>query len=311
MNSKKNKLIVIFLLLFPFVISAQNFTLPLWENNIPNSNNSNIEESYTNQHYYVVTNPEIAVYMPSKWNNTHQAVLVIPGGGYHAIAYTWEGTDVAKWLNANGIVAVVLKYRLPNDTTSNIVRYKSPLLDASRAIRMIRANAKKWDIDKNNVGVMGFSAGGHLASTLGTHFNQEKNRNDKIDSLSSRPDFLVLMYPVISMSAEYTHKGSKNNLLGKNPSKELCKYYSNEKQVTADTPPTFLVAASDDGVVPVENSIRFYEALREKGIDTEMHIYQKGRHGFSLANKKGSLGSWKDRCLDWLNNLNEKPKGKH
>ena len=305
MNSKINKLIVIFILLFPLVISAQNFTLSLWENNIPNTKNSNIKESYTNEHYNVVTNPEIAVYMPSKWNNTHQAILVIPGGGYHAIAYTWEGTDVAKWLSANGIVAVVLKYRLPNDTLVNKVRYKSPLLDASRAIRMIRANAERWDIDKDNIGVMGFSAGGHLASTLGTHFNQEKNRNDKIDSLSSRPDFMVLMYPVISMSAKYTHKGSKNNLLGKNPSKELLEYYSSEKQVTADTPPTFLVAASDDKVVPVENSICFYEALHEKGIDAEMHIYQKGGHGFSLANKKGSLSSWKDLCLDWLNNLNE------
>ncbi len=310
MNSKKNKLIVIFLLLFPFVISAQNFTLPLWENNIPNSNNSNIEESYTNQHYYVVTNPEIAVYMPSKWNNTHQAVLVIPGGGYHAIAYTWEGTDVAKWLNANGIVAVVLKYRLPNDTTSNIVRYKSPLLDASRAIRIIKANAEKWNIDKNNIGVMGFSAGGHLASTLGTHFNQEEKRNDKIDSLSSRPDFMVLMYPVVSMSEKFAHKGSTKHLLGENPPMKLKEYYSNEKQVTPNTPTTFLVATSDDTVVPVQNSISFYEALIKNGVGAEMHIYQKGGHGFSLANKKGSLGSWKNRCLDWLNNLNEKQKGK-
>lgn len=306
MDSKKMKLVVTFLFILQIVISAQSFKLPLWENNIPNSTKTEVEESETNSHKYVVPKPEIAVYLPSKRNSSGQAVLVIPGGGYHAISYTWEGTDVAKWLNANGIVGVVLKYRLPNDTTSNIVRYKSPLLDASRAIRIIRANTEKWNIDKNNIGVMGFSAGGHLASTLGTHFNQEKKRDDKIDSLSSRPDFMVLMYPVISMSENFEHRGSKRNLLGENPSEELTKYFSNEKQITANTPTTFLVHCSDDNVVPVQNSISFYEALIKNGVGAEMHIYQKGGHGFSLANKKGYLGSWKDRCIDWLNNLNEK-----
>ena len=306
MDSKKNKLMVIYLLLFPLIISAQNIILPLWEGNIPNSTNVGVEESNTSNHKYVIPKPEMALYLPAKRNISGQAVLVIPGGGYHAIAYRWEGTDVAKWLNANGIVAAVLKYRLPNDTTSNIVRYKSPLLDASRAIRIIKANAEKWNIDKNNIGIMGFSAGGHIASTLGTHFNQEKSRDDKIDSLSSRPDFMVLMYSVITMSEESRHKGSTKNLLGENPSKELLDYFSNEKHVTSDTPPTFLVHCSDDGVVRVKNSLLFYEALIENNVSAEMHIYKKGRHGFSLANKKGYLNSWKNRCLDWLNNLNEK-----
>jgi acetyl esterase/lipase len=306
MVSRTNKFIVIYILFFSFIISAQNITLPLWKDNIPNSTNVEVEESNTGSHKYVIPKPEMAVYLPSERNTSGQAVLVIPGGGYHAIAYTWEGTDVAKWLNANGIVAAVLKYRLPNDTTSNIVRYKSPLLDASRAIRIIKANAEKWNIDKNNIGVMGFSAGGHIASTLGTHFNQEKNRNDKIDSLSSRPDFMVLMYPVITMSGKSKHKGSTKNLLGENPSEELLDYYSNEKHVASDTPPTFLVHSSDDRSVPVKNSLLFYEALIKNNVSAEMHIYKKGGHGFSLANKKGYLSSWKNRCLDWLNNLNEK-----
>ncbi len=303
---KQIKISILSLLLFPLVISAQSFTLPLWESNIPNLNKTEVEESHTGSHKYVVPKPEIDIFLPSKRNTTGQAILVIPGGGYHAISYTWEGTDVAKWLNANGIVAAVLKYRLPNDTTTNIVRYKSPMLDASRAIRIIKANAEKWNIDKNSIGVLGFSAGGHLASTLGTHFNEEKIRNDAIDSLSSRPDFMVLMYPVISMDTRITHKGSKNNLLGKNPSSELSNYYSNEKHVTPNTPTTFIIAASDDKVVKVQNSIIFYEALIEQGVGTEMHIYQNGGHGFSLANKKGYLSSWKTRCLDWLSKLNEK-----
>ncbi len=306
MKKRKNKSVVIFLVLLPIVIGAQSFTIPLWENNIPNSPKEKIEESYFNEHYYVVSNPDIAVYLPSKWNFTGQVVLVIPGGGYHASSYTWEGTDVAKWLNANGIVAAVLKYRLPNDTTTNIVRYKSPMLDASRALRIIRANAEKWKINKNKVGVMGFSAGGHLASTLGTHFDEEKTRIDAIDSLSSRPDFMILMYPVISMDSEITHKGSKNNLLGKNPPNELINYYSTEKHVTPNTPTTFIVAASDDKVVKVQNSILFYEALIKQGVDAEMHIYKKGGHGFGLANGIDYLTTWRKRFLDWIKNLKEK-----
>ncbi len=306
MKKRKNKSVVIFLVLLPIVISAQSFTVPLWKNNTPNSPIEKLAESYSNEHYYVVSNPDIAVYFPSKWNFTGQAVLVIPGGGYHASSYTWEGTDVAKWLNANGIVAAVLKYRLPNDTTTNIVRYKSPMLDASRALRIIRANAEKWKINKNKVGVMGFSAGGHLASTLGTHFDEEKTRIDAIDSLSSRPDFMILMYPVISMDSEITHKGSKNNLLGKNPPNELINYYSTEKHVTPNTPTTFIVAASDDKVVKVQNSILFYEALIKQGVDAEMHIYKKGGHGFGLANGIDYLTTWRKRFLDWIKNLKEK-----
>lgn len=300
---------VITLLFFIFsytLIFGQNFSVPLWDNEIPNSNRIDVVENYSDEHYYVVTKPDVAVYFPSKWNRTGQVVLIIPGGGYHGIAYAWEGTDVAKWLNENGIVGVVLKYRLPNDTLTNIVRYKSPLLDAERAIRIIRSNANDWGIDKNNIGVMGFSAGGHLAATLGTHYNEAMMKNgDEIDTVNARPDFLCLMYPVITMDTNFTHMGSRENLLGANPTNELVDYYSNEKNVTDSTPPTFLLHASDDRSVPVKNSIVFYEALQQHGIKAEMHIYPNGGHGFSLANTKGALSSWKDRCIDWLKNFNK------
>jgi acetyl esterase/lipase len=298
------KYVTIFTLIFPLIVMAQSFSLSLWENEIPNLNKTEIEESYENEHYYVVTKPEIEVYLPAKSDTPIQAVLIIPGGAYRAIAYTWEGTDVAKWLNANGIAGIVLKYRLPNSTKTNIIRGRSPLLDASRAIRTIKANAEKWNIDKNNIGVMGFSAGGHLASTLGTHFDMaDEERNDKIDSLSSRPDFLVLMYPVITMDSEFSHMGSRKNLLGENPTNKMIEYYSNEKHVTKKTPITFLVHASNDRSVPPKNSISFYEALLEHGVEAEMHIYKKGGHGFSLANKKGYLSSWRNRCIDWLRDI--------
>ena len=234
---------------------------------------------------------------------TGQAVLVIPGGGYGAVVYKWEGTDIAKWLNANGIAGIVLKYRLPN-AKSNIISHKSPLLDASRAMKIIRANSDKWNIDKNNIGVMGFSAGGHLASTLGTHYDRDGNEGiDEIDIISSRPDFMILMYPVITMDESFTHLGSRKNLLGENPSKELADYYSNERQITENTSPTFLVHSSDDKVVPVKNSIQFYTSLQEKGVKVEMHIYEHGKHGFALANGKGYLGSWKSICIDWMRHL--------
>ncbi len=298
------------LLFFMFsytLVFGQDFRIPLWDNKIPNLNNTDVVENYSNEHYYVVTKPDIAVYFPSKWNRTGQAVLIIPGGGYQANSYTLEGTDIAKWLNTNGIVGIVLNYRLPNDTLTNIVRYKSPLLDAERAIRIIRKNANNWGIDKNNIGVMGFSAGGHLAATLGTHCNEAitEGSKDEIDTINARPDFLCLMYPVITMDTTFTHMGSRKNLLGENPTSELINYYSNEKNVTDNTPPTFLLHASDDRSVPVKNSIVFYEALQQHGVKAEMHIYPNGGHGFSLANTKGALSSWKDRCIDWLKNFNK------
>ncbi|MDQ3842523.1 MAG: alpha/beta hydrolase, partial [Bacteroidota bacterium] len=242
---------------------------------------------------------------PAKRNATGQAVVVCPGGGYGVLAYDWEGTDVAKWLNANGIAAAVLKYRLPN-SKSNVVPHLSPLMDAKRAIRLVRAHADQWNIKRDKVGVMGFSAGGHLASTLGTHFDGgDSKATDSVERFSSRPDFMILMYPVISMSKNIMHVGSRNNLIGDQPDTALARLYSNELQVTKETPPTFLVHATDDTGVPVENSLLFYQALKDKGVSAEMHLYPYGGHGFGLAVGRGYLQTWTDRCIDWLRSLND------
>ena len=291
-----------------FTSYAQEIKL-LWPNgNTPNyKKTSEVEKRDTAGivRISLVQQPSIEIYFPSKQSATGQAIVVCPGGGYGILAYDWEGTDIAKWLNANGIAAIVLKYRLPN-SKSNVDPKLSPLLDAQRAIRTVRANADKWNIKKDKIGIIGFSAGGHLASTEGTHFDKgNPNATDSIDRQSSRPDFMVLMYPVITMLRQSMHQGSRNNLIGANADSATAKYYSNELQVTKETPPTFLVHASDDKTVPVENSIIFYQALIANNIPAEMHIYPYGGHGFGLAIGKGYLSSWTDRCIDWLQSLNK------
>lgn len=285
-------------------------TLPLWDKNIPNYQEvgeGNIQTFRDGLEIYTqITKPEISVYLPSKRNANGQAILIMPGGGYEVNVYAWEGSDVAKWLNALGIAAIVLKYRLPQ-AKSNIAREKSPLLDAIRAMKMIRSNAEKWNIDKNNIGVIGFSAGGHLASLLSTHYNKTAfNQPDEDDKISARPDFAILVYPVISMGADFTHEGSRYFLMGNHPDKELMEYYSTEKHITENTPPTFLLHSSDDDVVSVENSIAFYSGLIKNKVDAAMHIFQNGEHGFSLANRKDNLESWKSLCIDWLKSQNKK-----
>jgi len=288
-------------------VMPQEITYPLWQSGkVPNYQKTDeIEKRDTSEtiHISLVQSPEITVYMPSKRNATGQAVIICPGGGYVNLAFSWEGTDVAKLLNSKGITAIVLKYRLPN-SKSNIVPNLSPLLDAKRAIRMVRFYAAKWNIKKDKVGIMGFSAGGHLASTLGTHFDSgNPNATDPIEQFSSRPDFMILIYPVILMSKNIMHAGSRNNLIGDKPTDELAKMYSNELQVTKATPPTFLVHATDDKTVPVENSLFFYQALKDNNVPAEMHIYPTGGHGFGLALGKGYLETWTDRCVDWLRSL--------
>ncbi|HJY21848.1 MAG TPA: alpha/beta hydrolase, partial [Hanamia sp.] len=275
---------------------SQETTFPLWPSGkVPNYQKTDeIEKRDTSEtiHISKVQFPDITVYMPAKRNATGQAVIICPGGGYVNLSYDWEGTDVAKLLNSKGITAIVLKYRLPN-SKSNIIPNLSPLMDAKRAIRMTRFYATKWNIKKDKVGIMGFSAGGHLASTLGTHFdNGDPKATDSIEQMSSRPDFMILIYPVISMSKNIMHVGSRNSLIGNHPTDELAKLYSNELQVTKETPPTFLVHATDDKSVPVENSLLFYQALKDNNVPAEMHIYPKGGHGFGLALGKGYLETW-------------------
>jgi acetyl esterase/lipase len=247
-----------------------------------------------------VQNPEIEVYLPSGQNATGDAVIICPGGGYWILAWDWEGSDIAKYFNSKGIAAIVLKYRLPT-SASNIEPHKSPLLDAQRAMRMVRYKSADWNIKPNRIGIMGFSAGGHLASTLSTHFDAgNMDANDPVDRMSCRPDFSILMYPVISFTSDF-HSGSKEALLGKNPDPELVKYYSNELQVTAQTPPAILIHSSDDNAVPVENSLTYFAALRKNNIPASIHIYPYGGHGFSLAIGKGYLSTWPDRVVEWMN----------
>lgn len=250
--------------------------------------------------------PELNVYKPEKPNGT--AVVVCPGGGYGFLANDHEGKQVAEFLTKNGVTAFVLKYRIVmKDRPGPLM--EAPLLDAQRAIRTVRAKAKDYGIDPKKVGIWGFSAGGHLASTAATHFDNGLLKDgDDIDKKSCRPDFAILAYPVISMEDGVTHGGSKKNLLGDKPEAKLVELYSNEKQVTKDTPPVFIFHTSEDKAVLPENAVRFYLACKTAKVPVEMHIYEKGRHGVGLGSDpkwtggEKSVATWTDRLLDWMKN---------
>ena len=300
----KTFLSINFVLLITFGTTySQINSIPLWEDNLPNHKETDDIETQKQGGLLWIENvqqPSLEIFLPTKQSATGQAMIICPGGGYQGLAYDWEGTDIAKWLNSKGIAAFVLKYRLPN-SKSNIIGHEAPLQDAKRAIRLVRHHSKKWNISPDMIGIMGFSAGGHLASTLGTHFENDKNNiTNAIDNISTRPDFMVLIYPVITMDLNNTHLGSRNNLIGENPKNDIIDYYSNELHVSKNTPPTFILHATDDKVVPVINSILFYQALERKGVSSEMHIYPKGGHGFSLAIGKGHLQTWPDLLYEWL-----------
>ena len=239
--------------------------------------------------------PSLTPYLVPEGRGTGSAIVVCPGGGYQHLALDHEGAQVAQWLNSIGVAAFVLQYRLGP-------RYHHPieLGDAQRAIRTVRAKAAAYRVLPDRVGIMGFSAGGHLASTAATHFDAgNAAAADLIDRVSSRPDFAVLVYPVISFTT-YTHRGSRDNLLGPDPDPKLVESLSNELQVTAATPPTFLFHTSTDTVVPAENSVLFYLALRKAGVPAEMHIYERGPHGVGLAPTDEALSTWPARLADWL-----------
>ncbi len=258
--------------------------IPLWPDGAPGAKGST-----------PVDIPSIQLYQPSAEARTGAAIVVCPGGGYRNLA-RHEGHDIAVWLNSLGITAVVLKYRL-----GPVYQHPSMMSDVLRAIRYTRSKAEEWKIDINRVGVMGFSAGGHLASTAATHWDEgQSDTGDGIDRLSSRPTLAILCYPVITMTDPFTHAGSRRNLLGETPSPELIKLMSNENQVNTRTPPTFLFHTEDDKAVPLENSLLFAAALRKAGVPYEMHIYEKGRHGVGLARDNDSLKSWPGLLADWL-----------
>ena len=276
---------------------SQSMKINLWpEGAIPLRIKNNIQEQVERTDMIRIGKvqiPQLEVYLPNKKSASGQAVIICPGGGYAILAYDWEGTDIAKLLNAKGIAAFVLKYRLP-DPLSSTAPDQVPLMDAKQAMRIVRARATEWNVNPNKIGIMGFSAGGHLASTFSTHFEE-----------NTKPNFSILIYPVISMDKSITHMGSRNNLIGNNPTNAMIKWYSNELQVTSNTPPTFLIHATDDDVVPVENSLLYYQALKVNKVPTEMHIYPAGGHGFGLANGNKSLESWPSLMIEWIKGLNK------
>lgn len=268
---------------------------------IPNAKPCKEKETYTKNNSGIgtvahVTHPALQVFLPKVPNAAASSIIICPGGGYSVLAIDHEGIEVAKTLNQMGIAAFVLKYRIP-DSSCMDHRENVPLMDAQQALKMVRENASKWKLDTAKIGVMGFSAGGHLASSLGTHFNDLVVSNPNHTSL--RPDFMVLLYPVISFNDSIAHKGSKENLIGKNPPAALVHRFSNEEQITAKTPPAFLVHAIDDDAVPVANSISFVEALAKNKVPAEMHLYQSGGHGFGLHNKT-TKDEWIERLKNWL-----------
>jgi acetyl esterase/lipase len=243
-----------------------------------------------------VDKPTLTLYPASEERSTATAVVVCPGGGYRNLAMDHEGVQIARWLNSIGVGAFVLKYRL-----GPRYHHPAPLDDAQRALRYVRLHAEEFGADPDRVGIWGFSAGGHLASTAATHFDRgDANASEPIDRMNARPDFAILGYPVISFTTEYTHQGSRRHLLGDNPDPKLVELLSNEKQVTAETPPTFLFHTNEDSGVPPENSVLFYLALRKAGVPAELHIYERGRHGVGLAPTDLVLSSWPRRLADWL-----------
>ncbi len=247
--------------------------------------------------------PSLMIYQAPKDSATGAAVLVCPGGGYANLAIDHEGHAIARWFNSMGITAFVLKYRLGSPQAEG---YHHPiqLNDAKRAMRMIRHQAGTYGINPDQIGVIGFSAGGHLASTLGTHYDSGiTDADNAIDQTNSRPNFMILVYPVISLNSKFTHRGSRLHLLGPNPAKALVDSLSNESQINSMTPPTFLVHSSDDTVVPPENSIHFYLKLQEHKVPTEMHIFEYGGHGYGMAPDDRTLNAWTILCWDWLSRM--------
>jgi acetyl esterase/lipase len=280
-----------------FLTCGQQPPIDLYPNGVPNAKPTPADyiEKDGDGHASKVSVPNMTPFFPEKGAVNTAAVVICPGGGYGGLAIDKEGYAVAKEFNKIGVAAFVLKYRLPNDA---IMQDKTigPLQDAQTAILLIRKNAAKWNIDPAKVGIMGFSAGGHLASTAGTHFNTAVIDNK--ENINLRPDFMLLLYPVISFG-EWANKGSMNNLVGLNPTPAQIELYSNEKQVTVNTPPTFIVQAGDDKTVAIQNSLLFYEALQKANVKVEMHLYQAGGHGFGLNNPK-SKEHWFDWCRDWM-----------
>lgn len=276
---------------FCFSVNAQQI-IDLYPEGVPGMKIIKNDQKMPSGVVRSVTNPTIQLFLPEKNKATGTAVLICPGGAYKVLMYQAEGINTAKELVKHGVAAMVLKYRLPNDSLM-YDKKDAPLQDAQQAIKMIREHAKEWNLDEQKVGVMGFSAGGHLASTLATHYNNSLIKNP--NHINLRPDFQIVVYPVISMEDSLTHKDSRTNLLGKNPPKDTIDYFSNELQINSSSPPAYITQASDDKLVDVDNSIVYFEHLRHANVPVEMHIYPKGGHGFILRHPE-----WIIPFFDWM-----------
>jgi acetyl esterase/lipase len=286
-------------LIFLASICYSQTEIPLYPGKIPNSKEVPDEEEVVfnvevDTLAYKVSRPTLSIFLPAKDNNCGSAVIICPGGGYHTLLMSREGRDIAREFKKRGIAAFVLKYRLPDDRIMN-EKSIAPLQDAQQAIMMVRQHTAEWNIDPARIGIMGFSAGGHLAATAGTHFEDALIENKSGTSL--RPDFMILIYPVISCTDSIGHIGSRENLIGKNASEKQIQYFSNELHVGKSTPPSFIILAGDDTVVPVANSLSFYNELRKNSVPAGLHIYSKGEHGFL---KQPPFDEWFGQCCYWL-----------
>lgn len=298
---KPLKILIIAVLFSGSQLYSQVNVISLWNGKVPGAkeNAAWVETTDSNDGWTktrLVTNPRIDYYPAKAELRNGTAVVICPGGGYWGIAIDHEGKQTAEWLNSIGITAFVLKYRMPDDAIM-VDKSVGPMQDVQEAIRIVRRNAKDWNIDPNKIGVMGYSAGGHLASTASTHYNDNVYEHD---NTSARPDFSLLIYPVISMDKNITHMGSRENLLGKDPSEEQVKRFSNELQVTSQTPPAFIIHSLDDNVVPVENSMNYALAMKQHGVTCELHIYEHGGHGYGLGRSNDTESTWTEACRKWL-----------
>jgi acetyl esterase/lipase len=271
------------LLVYQMTLAQQE--IKLYPNGATESNELQVPESFRDKEFIVdISEARMYAYPAAKEKNNGTAVLICPGGGYSGVSQIKEGSEIANWFNDLGVSAFVLYYRMPNGHP------EIPLKDAQTALSIIRQRAKEWSIKKNKIGIMGFSAGGHLASTAGTHFKTKMQR----------PAFMILGYPVVTMDKTLTHGGSRKNLLGANPSEDMVKLYSNELQVTKKTPPTFIVHAKDDGAVPIANSENLLKALQANKVSAELHVYDIGGHGFGMRKKNIPADNWSEVLKAWL-----------
>jgi acetyl esterase/lipase len=294
----KKLLLLFFIAGFFIRAMAQDF-IPLWpDGKKPNFNGKKITDSLFNDRIWRVSTPGIYSFVVPRQENNGTAVLICPGGGYERLSYLYNGFNLAKWYNSIGVSAFVLIYRLPHQADLQ-QRQLAPMQDAQRAIRIIRANAVRWNIKPDKVGIMGTSAGGHVASTVGTHFDDISAIKDSLDAVDYKANFMVLLSPVISMG-KYAHPGSKRYFIGPDSTKAMIDKYSNELQVSSSTPPTFMVHALNDSTVKVQNSLLFYSALLDKKVNASIHIFPQGGHGIRIDDNPGSTDLWLNLLELWL-----------